>query len=285
MKKQCIYALCGLLMFLSACGQAVEEKEQESERQGGLYATVVHYTGENESEARYLEIAGRSQKLLALLEENCGGFVMDAYNYQSTDEEGTPLYTMNTHSYPVEIAPTGYSIRVSRNYFVHNPIETADGSDLTGQLVYNDLTLNLLVPEQYRDREEEIAAAYRERFYFEKVTAENDYNEMAGIPDRLELNEEDLNIHIIYVKDGQKYFTFRADCAQETGNWIKDPVVQVYTGNIHCNYAHSFLSQWFYLPFEGTPEEAYESIRPWVEDCGAGESVQRVELAYEPQTE
>lgn len=283
MKRRCIYTLCGMLLFLSACDRPAEERERGD--RGGFYTTVVHYTGENESEEKYLEIAGRSKELLALLEENCGAFVMDAYNYQSLDDEGTPLYTLNAHAYPVEIAPTGYSIRVSKNYFVHNPIETADGSDLLEQLVYDDLTLNLLVPEQYRDREAEITAAYRERFYFEKVTAENDYNEMAGRPERLELTAEDLSVHIIYVKDGQKYFTFRSDCAQGTGGWIEDPVVQLYTGNIHCNYAHSFLSQWFYLPSEAeNSAEAYEVIRPWVEDCGAGESVPEVRRARVPET-
>ena len=92
----------------------------------------------------------------------------------------------------------------------------------------------------------------------------------------MELAAENLTIHIIYVKDGQMYFTYRADCAPDTGNYITDPVVQIYTGNIHCNYAHSFLSQWFYIPFEGSAEEAYEAIRPWVEECGAAESVKRV---------
>ena len=47
---------------------------------------------------------------------------------------------------------------MSRNYFAQNPIETADGSDLTEQLVYDDLTLNLLVPEKYRDMEDDIVS-------------------------------------------------------------------------------------------------------------------------------
>ncbi len=42
---------------------------------------------------------------------------MDAYNYQTVDDEGTPLYTMNTPEVPIEIAPAGMSIQVSREYF------------------------------------------------------------------------------------------------------------------------------------------------------------------------
>lgn len=275
MKKQICLTLA-LSLLLSGCAQA----EKEESLGPGLYTTVVQYSGENESEEKYLQIAQRSQRLLALLEEKAGAFVMDAYNYQAMDDKGTPLYTMNTLQYPEEIAPNGRTIRVSRNYFLHNPVETADGIDLLEELVYDDNTLNLLVSEQYRELEEQIIAAHRERFYFEKVTAENDYNEMAGRPGRLELTEEELTVYIIYVKQGQRYFTFRSDCAKGTDNWIQDPVVQIYTGNIHCGYAHSFLTQWLYFPVEGETEP-YEVIRPWVEECGAGESVQRVERAYE----
>jgi len=274
MKKQTCLALA-LVLLLGGCAQAEEARPQGP----GIYTTVVQYSGEDESEERYLQIAQRSQKLVARLEEKAGAFVMDAYNYQAMDDEGTPLYTRNDLHWPEEIAPNGRCIRVSRNYFLHVPIETADGADLLEQIDYDDLTLNVLVPEQYRDLEEEIVAAHRERFYFEKVTAENDYNEMAGRPERLDLTPEDLSIHIIYVKDGQRYFTYRADCAGATDGWITDPVVQIYTGNIHCNYAHSFLTQWLYFP--SAEGDAYETIRPWIEEQGAQESVQRVERAYE----
>ena len=95
-----------------------------------------------------------------------GAFVMDAYNYQTVDDEGTPLYTMNNPEAPIEIAPAGMSIQVSREYFKWNPIETEDGSELDKQIVLDDLTLNLLVPDQYRDMEQEILAAWREILLF-----------------------------------------------------------------------------------------------------------------------
>ena len=63
-------ALCALplmLALLAACAQEMEAKEPE-EAAAGLYKTQVQYSGENESTARYLEIAGRSQELLPLLE-------------------------------------------------------------------------------------------------------------------------------------------------------------------------------------------------------------------------
>ena len=267
-------ALSAALLALAGCtGKEAEEPRWEE----SLYRTVVYNSGEDESDAKYLEIAQRSQKLLSVLEEKAGAFVMDAYNYQSVDDEGTPLYTMNNPEVPIEIAPAGMSVQVSREYFKWNPIETANGSDLAEQIVQDDLTLNLLVPEQYRDMEQEILAAWREYFYFEKVEAENDYNEMAGEKEQLDIAEDQLAVNIIYVKDGQRYFTYRSDCASADGNWITDPLVQIYTGNIHCNYAHSFLTQWTYIPSEaGSPENAYKEIAPYILECGAQGSLKEL---------
>lgn len=276
----CVLALA--LSLLAACAQELDMRREEPEENSGLYTVVVYNTGENESTQRYLEIAQRSQGLFQLLEEEAGAFIMNAYHFQDTDGRGTPLYTMNSMGLPAEIDPAGRTIQVSRNYFRLNPIQTADGSALEEQLVYDDLTLNLLVPEQYRGMEEDITAAYRQSFYFKKVQAENDFNEMAGRNERLELEPEELDIHIIYVADGQRYAVFRSDCAVDTGGWITDPVVELYTGNIHCNYVHSAMTQWVYFPYEGDAQGAYESIFPYVAQCGAGDSVRQAKAAFVP---
>ena len=281
--KQFLYGILALacLAGLTACGGKEEvptsaASKGTAQEQCHIYTTQVQYTGEDDP-VQYLEIAARSAHLLAELEDKAGAFVADFYNYQAMDDAGTPLYTMNGMQFAEEIDPNGHCIRVSRNYFAHNPIETADGSNLTEQFVYDDLTLNLLVPEKYQDMEEDIAAAHRDRFYFEKVEAENSYNQEAGISDRMNIAKEDLKINIIYVKDGQDYFSFRSDCAPQTGCHVEDPVVQIYTGNIHCNYAHSFMSQWVYIPSEAeSAEEAYQEISDMIRSCGAEESVQKL---------
>ena len=278
--------LCGILALaclagLTACGGKEEvptsaASKGTAQEQCHIYTTQVQYTGEDDP-VQYLEIAARNAHLLAELEDKAGAFVADFYNYQAMDDAGTPLYTMNGMQFAEEIDPNRHCIRVSRNYFAHNPIETADGSNLMEQFVYDDLTLNLLVPEKYQDMEEDIVAAHRERFYFEKVEAENSYNQEAGISDRMNIAKEDLKINIIYVKDGQDYFSFRSDCAPQTGCHVEDPVVQIYTGNIHCNYAHSFMSQWVYIPSEAeSAEEAYQEISDMIRSCGAEESVQKL---------
>ena len=273
-----------VLLSVTACSHQTSSKEQDEKWSDykNFYTLSVHNTGEDESAEKYLEIAERSEKLFPLLEENVGAFVCDAYNYQSVDGDGTYLYTMNSLDYPSEIDPYGQSIRVSKNYFQYNPIETVDGSDLIERIIYDEFTLNILVPEKYQNMEEQIIEAYRENFYFEKVQATNDYNEMVGVNTILDVPEEALSINIIYVKDGQRYFTFRSDCAVPTDNWVEDPIVQIYTSNIHCNYVHSFMTQWvYYYSDKENANEAYEDIKDYVQNCGAADSIQKVLSVYE----
>ena len=188
-----VFGIFLVSLALAACTPAPSQQAKWTDSQG-IYATTLHNSGEDESTAAYLAIAQRSQQLLAQLEAHTATFVMDAYNYQSIDDQGTPLYTMNAHDLPVEIAPNGHCIRVSPNYFAQNPIETADGAPLLDQLVQDPRTLNLLVPEQYRSQEADLLAAHLADFYFQTVTATNDYNEMSGQPERLSLTPADLSI-------------------------------------------------------------------------------------------
>ena len=62
-------------------------------------------TGEDTNTETYLQIAERSWKAFEVLEETVSLMLMDAYNYQDIDGEGTPLYTQDTLKYAPEIDP------------------------------------------------------------------------------------------------------------------------------------------------------------------------------------
>lgn len=278
LKKLLLFAAA--LLLLTGCGAKSGMEQPESRQDAGktLYTTVVHYSGEDDNK-KYLQIAERSQKLFPLLEEHLGAFVVNAYNFQN--EGGEPLYTLNTLHYPAEIDPYGKCIEVSKNYFSYFPVETADGSGMETQLSADENTLDLLVPERFREKEADILSAYRDAFYFEKVTAFNKYNQSAGRSERSALTLEDLSVHIIYVKDGQRYFVPGSNCITEDGGWLTEPIVKVYdAAKVHCNYAHSNLSQWTYF-YADTPnaEDAFALLLPDVKACGAEESFQKVSPA------
>lgn len=106
MKRQSIVKfviMLSMAVLLTGCRKDRASENPRWDECKQIYATVVHYSGENDSTEKYLEIAERSQRLFQLLEEKADAFVMNAYNYQALDEKGTPLYTMNTFSYPEEI--------------------------------------------------------------------------------------------------------------------------------------------------------------------------------------
>lgn len=272
--------------MLCSCQSQIDNSDIQIEnlnitRMESIYATGVKYTAENDGSQAYLEIAQRSYDLFYLLEEHADAFIIDAYNYQAIDDKGTPLYTQNDLSLPIEIDAAGYSIRVSKNYFKFNPIETVTGQSIEEQILFDNNTLNILVPEQYKQYEEDIMGEYKENFYFEKVTAANDYNKEAGLP-LIDIPQDSLNVNIIYVKDGQEYFTYRTDLAVDTQNIITDPIVSIYTGNIHVSYAHSFMSQFVYFHSEETTEEAsYKAILPYIQQCKAEASFQKVHAIKE----
>lgn len=279
--KKIIACLSSLILATSLCVAPALAQNAQPARGESIYSMGVKYTAENDGARAYLEIARRSDALFRLLEENADGFVMDAYNYQSIDDEGTLLYTQNGLTLPVQMDPNGCCIRVSRNYFLFNPVELVDAAPLEQQMIWDDDVLNILVPAKYRESEEEIKEAYRSSFYFEKVEVDNSCREEMGQPPS-DIAPEDLSVHVIYVRDGQEYFTYRPDLAARDGGIITDPVVVLYTGNIHESYAHSFMSQFAYFYSKAaTPEAAYGQILPLIEQVGGQESFQKVNSVKE----
>lgn len=67
MKKTVLCLTLLLAVVLGGCGVKAEEAGWPGHE--GFYATGLKYSGENESDARYLEIARKSGTLLPLLEE------------------------------------------------------------------------------------------------------------------------------------------------------------------------------------------------------------------------
>ncbi|MDL2232931.1 hypothetical protein LJC63_05030 [Ruminococcaceae bacterium OttesenSCG-928-L11] len=283
--RKLLYCFIGIALMttlFTGCQNAFPQVENPNlSKTENIYAMSVKYTAENEGAGSYLEIAQRSDALFRLLEENTDAFVMDAYNYQSIDNEGTMVYTQNTLSLPIEIDAGGYCIRVSKNYFKFNPIVTVSGETIESRMISEDNTLNILVPEKYKTHESDIIAEYLELFYFEKVEVDNIHLEETQQP-LSEITPNDLSVNIIYVKDGQDYFTYRTDLAQNTQNMITDPIVVLYTGNIHVSYAHSLMSQFVYFfSEETTSEAAYACILPYIQQLNAEDSFQKVSLVKE----
>jgi len=189
------------------------------------------------------------------VETEHGAFAMDTSNFDMIDGERAweiheQLYLSGEfdHFWPSAFCHSGRTIAVTPNYFLHNTIETVEGGNVVDQLVRDATTLNILVPESLKGYEEEIIAAHRWSFWFNKIDVENIYNEFLDHPIN-ETEEEDLTIHIIYVKDNQSYFTFNPRIEAENDFVIIDPIVQIlFPETFHPAQMRSIVQRGVFLP-------------------------------------
>lgn len=289
--KMSLSLVLAAVLLLAACGFSGCEKAPPWENM---------YTIEFD----YLEVyCDESEALFTLLEENCGAFLVDAYNFHAVDDEGTPDYVDTFRRWEekygegvaqkpgLALGAQGYSIKVSRNYFEYNPIKAVNRKPVADQLVMDEYVLNLLVPEKYREYEEELIKAYQEAFLWDKVmsmlssgshSADESHAYYTKDGELVWISRADLSVNVIYVKDGQEYFTYRRDRAVNTENRIIDPVVQVYTGNVDPLEIHGMMSNALvFFPDEGgSAGAAYEHIKPFVEQSGLADREVNVKAAY-----
>ena len=218
----------------------------------GVYKTHAFSIGQYSNLELDLEISQRVSRLYDDLSLSASGFIMDAGNIFITDD----------WYFDGDISSQGNRVDISPNYLLFNPITAVNGIPIEQQLVRDASTLNLLVPNSLRPYHDEIVRVYTEEFYFRQVYVDNHYNRVLGLP-RNTTSIEDLSIHIIYVEDGQYYFTFTPFVRTQYGNKALDPIAVVYTGNIHPSFISSYFTRVFY--FQTDAEDVHRYILPLLE--------------------
>ncbi len=169
------------------------------EKTENLYQTVTTYIGQNQASAHVEDKQNQAvKKAYQVLNKQADGFLMDPSNYDEVNE-GVYTYDLNTEGEDVRTNPLGKTITINLNYLSYNPIESEQGS-IREQWINDENVLNLLVPVSLREKESEIKDNFISHFYFQKVEVENIYREGKGKPLN-QMTKEDLDVHIIYVKD------------------------------------------------------------------------------------
>ena len=98
-------------------------------------------------------------------------FLINSDNYEKeSDGRGNQRYEFEYAGDKEEqiYSPAGRSIQIDENYLKRNPIQTCNGKSISKLIDYDQNTLNILVPEQYKKYEKKIVKNYKENFYFQK---------------------------------------------------------------------------------------------------------------------
>lgn len=252
-----------------------------------IYKTCISNQGQDYSLALDREYNNRLYSLYKNLKVHKNAFIIDATNYSVLEENGdniTYLHDVNAQSGNPEYSPYRKSIVIDEGYLNINPIKTSDNTSIHTRLNSKDNVLNVLVPEKYKDVENDLHNSYLDDFYFAKIKVDNIYNKELKLP----LNntkKEDLNINIIYVKNNQKYFTysdFRG--SGKDHHYITDPVCIIYDGKVDNSFLAAYASHSLYF-FDNSKGYAYENISRYLKDSETNMVVRQVESVYKDVNE
>lgn len=216
----------------------------------------------------YVALQPYEEKLKTFYLENTDNLmIIDAPHYQ--DDEKWQRRSRETQIDPDE----GNTIMVNAAYLNRHPIYQADGKKINQvDIVVAPYTLNLLVPEKYKDEEKSIRERFAADFLFSAYELLPTYDETATPPT--------VTVNLIWVKDKQRYFSYVADVASATANQIPDPIVTVDTGNLAASVYYSIMTRNFFLirQDENTDTEQWQAK---LVDSGIRELIQTITPVYD----
>ncbi|MEZ2328083.1 DUF1430 domain-containing protein [Bacillus tropicus] len=165
---------------------------------------------------------------------------------------GSSIYSENT-------------IMINNNYLKLNGIKTIDNKLV--EIDENSEELTVLVPEKYKSKEKELKQYLDDTYYFQKYEVKNSFLKAIGEKQTLKENKQ---IHIVWVKNNQYYFTFSTENAKDTNNRIYDGIGIVLTnknGNEGAWYDTAVGSDGYFIKLTDK-KVPYNSIKNIVNELG-----------------
>ncbi len=154
----------------------------------------------------------------------------------------------------------GKSIKVNNNYLQLNPIYGINGKQINIP-DHDEHTLNLLVPERLKLYEKQIQEKYKGEFYSN--------------------NWPDYKLNIIYIKDGQKCFTYQTDLATETQNYVIGSIIQVISNNNMCIDSYGCCDCNGFYPKISNIDNPYQDVISDIKDCNIDNLLISAKTLYE----
>lgn len=263
----CVKSLSVLLLFISVAfltavyTQFTTEKHNLQGLAGveNLYKVSMNDVGQETDLSIEVALHKKVADLYQHLTAENSAFFMDADDIYAMEVFGMdyPLTGLVTNGYATHIT-------VSPNYFQFNPIMTSEGIPVEQEFIYSENVLNLLVPESLSSIYDELNEQFLDYFDFYRFGVYEKIYSDASNDLWYQTEQNNLEINIIPVKNGQLYFTFSPDIRQDAGNKILDPVVVVYTDNFHPSSTFTKASRCLYFQYDDnqkiTPDDYLAEI-------------------------
>ncbi|MEK4581874.1 DUF1430 domain-containing protein [Bacillus sp. FSL R12-0074] len=169
-------------------------------------------------------------------------------------------------------------IRINNNFLKLNPIKSVDNKVV--KIDENNEELIILVPEKYQSEERELRAYLEDEYAFQKYGAKNSFLQDIGEPVE---SVKSKFYSIIWVKDGQSYFTFSNHHAKDTNNYFYDGIGVVLTnknGNEGALYDTVVGNSGYFIKLTDK-KVFYNSVKSEVERLGLQDLYPTVYNAYD----
>ncbi|MCL1989426.1 MAG: hypothetical protein FWG67_00900, partial [Defluviitaleaceae bacterium] len=184
------------------------------------------------------------------------GFMMDAINIRIIDIERDEADEWGESNRELHLLNRIENVKISPSFLTINPIYTREGEQAYDLLILDGETLNVLLPERMLADEIEIYEALLESF----PRAER--------------------LHMIYVEDGQFYFTFNSRWRLQDGNRVLDPFALIYEAPlISDHFIANALSHSVY--FVAQTNQPFLEIEPLIHAHGLQSQIQWIRAIYD----
>lgn len=187
---------------------------------------------------------------------NKGGLLVSPSNYFSYNN----FYGKESLNTRKEYDPIdGIALEVNAEYLRQNPIRDTNGNIISIEDEYGDYLI-ILVPEKYKEDEENLLQLYKEIYQFRRFVNEDIYNEYMNIE---KVDHPEIKIKIIYTENGQESFLYNPLLEEENQNSIIDSIhIVINSENIGGDsYTKYVSSNEFFAKIDGSVEgDAYSKV-------------------------
>lgn len=285
----CFAAISGLIFSFNYSGHKYQEYSYEAEslkefsKYKDVYMTNVTNQINRDDDLVEADYDNKVKGLYRDLSKQKDTFIITANNFSVVNgDPNNPifLYQINANNeHDKIVSPYGRSIVVDANYIKKSNIQLAKAGKIEDILHSDKGNLTILVPEKYKQFEDEIKENYLKDYKFRMIEIEN----MLRSPQDGAVDEDSLSlsINIVYAKNNQKYFTFNTNYGSAREKYmIEDPIAIIFEDNLDgVFYGNLFTSGGGFYFYENSPNP-YSSISDVLKKNDLGAVIDQTQSLY-----